>query len=86
MFGAKKTNWNETLAPRWLSSAAACMGLIRHARFVTMMLMKSILDPSFEYQPSYATDIRRTFERARQQQPAAGANERKPQEKIRSSC
>jgi hypothetical protein len=29
--------------------------------------MKSILDRSFKYVPSHATDIRRTFERARQQ-------------------
>jgi hypothetical protein len=28
--------------------------------------MKSILDRSFKYVPSHATDIRRTFERARQ--------------------
>lgn len=28
-------------------------------------LMKSILDPTFRYRPSYATDIRETFERVR---------------------
>lgn len=28
---------------------------------------KSILDPEFQYRPSHATDIRRTFERARQE-------------------
>ena len=27
--------------------------------------MKRILDPSFRYTPSYATDVRRTFERIR---------------------
>ena len=27
--------------------------------------MKSILDPTFAYRPSYDTDLRRTFERAR---------------------
>jgi hypothetical protein len=27
--------------------------------------MKSILDPSFRYRPSHATDIRKTFERVR---------------------
>jgi hypothetical protein len=29
--------------------------------------MKSILDRSFKYVPSAATDVRKTFERARQQ-------------------
>ena len=29
--------------------------------------MKSILDRSFKYTPSAATDVRKTFERARQQ-------------------
>ena len=28
---------------------------------------KSILDPSFHYRPSHATDIRKTFERIREQ-------------------
>jgi hypothetical protein len=28
---------------------------------------KSILDPSFQYRPSHATDIRKTFERIREQ-------------------
>lgn len=28
---------------------------------------KSILDPAFRYRPSHATDIRKTFERVRQQ-------------------
>jgi hypothetical protein len=27
--------------------------------------MKRILDPSFRYQPSFATDLRKTFARAR---------------------
>jgi hypothetical protein len=27
--------------------------------------MKRILDPEFRYRPSYATDVRETFERAR---------------------
>jgi hypothetical protein len=30
-------------------------------------LMKSILDPTFRYRPSHATDIRKTFERVREQ-------------------
>jgi hypothetical protein len=29
--------------------------------------MKSILDPTFRYRPSHATDIRKTFERVREQ-------------------
>jgi hypothetical protein len=29
--------------------------------------MKSILDPSFRYRPSHATDIRKTFERVREE-------------------
>ena len=29
---------------------------------------KSILDPSFRYVPSYATDVRQTFERIRREQ------------------
>jgi len=30
--------------------------------------MKSILDPSFRYTPSHATDLRKTFERVRREQ------------------
>ncbi len=30
-------------------------------------LMKSILDPTFRYRPSHATDIRKTFERVREE-------------------
>lgn len=32
--------------------------------------MKSILDPTFEYTPSYATDIRKTFRRVMPTAPA----------------
>ncbi len=32
--------------------------------------MKRILDPSFRYQPSYATDLRETFERLRRERQA----------------
>lgn len=32
--------------------------------------MKSILDPKFEYVPAVKTDIRKTFERARQEMAA----------------
>ena len=38
-------------------------------------LMKSILDPTFRYRPSHATDIRKTFERVRAEQ--ARANEQR---------
>ena len=33
--------------------------------------MKSILDRSFLYRPSYATDVRATFERVRREMEAA---------------
>jgi hypothetical protein len=29
--------------------------------------MKSILDPTFRYRPSHATDVRKTFERVREE-------------------
>jgi hypothetical protein len=32
--------------------------------------MKSILDPSFRYTPSFETDVRKTFERIRREQDA----------------
>ena len=32
--------------------------------------MKTILDPSFRYVPSHATDLRKTFERVRREQEA----------------
>lgn len=33
--------------------------------------MKSILDPSFRYVPSHATDVRKTFERVLRERPTA---------------
>jgi hypothetical protein len=33
--------------------------------------MKSILDPSFRYVPSHATDVRKTFDRIRREVRAA---------------
>jgi hypothetical protein len=33
--------------------------------------MKNILDPSFRYIPSHATDIRKTFERIQREREAA---------------
>jgi len=35
--------------------------------------MKSILDPSFRYVPSHATDLRKTFARARRRARAEAA-------------
>lgn len=35
--------------------------------------MKSILDPSFRYTPSHATDVRKTFERILRERQAAQA-------------
>lgn len=32
--------------------------------------MKRILDPSFRYRPSFATDLRKTFERVRRERQA----------------
>ena len=58
------------------------MGLICHERFVTIRLMKRILDPSFKYRPSYATDIRKTFARLRQQR-ASGADKPKSEREIK---
>lgn len=34
--------------------------------------MKSILDPAFRYTPSFKTDLRKTFARARRQQGRDG--------------
>jgi len=34
---------------------------------------KSILDPAFRYRPSHATDVRKTFERVRQELTEAKA-------------
>ena len=41
--------------------------------------MKSILDPSFRYVPSYATDVRKTFERIRRERAAI---ERRPADTV----
>ena len=39
-------------------------------------VMKSILDPSFRYRPSHATDIRKTFERVREELQRAAPERR----------
>ena len=38
--------------------------------------MKSLLDPTFRYRPSHATDIRKTFERVREELQRASAERR----------
>jgi hypothetical protein len=43
--------------------------------------MKRILDPQFEYRPSYATNIRETFERVRRELPA---NDRKAERPLQA--
>ena len=39
--------------------------------------MKRILDPAFRYRPSYDTDVRATFERARREQRAGSGRLRR---------
>ena len=43
---------------------------------------KSILDPGFRYRPSHATDIRKTFERIRQELEQARAEKVVPLKKA----
>ena len=38
--------------------------------------MKRILDPEFEYRPSFATDVRETFEKVRERQASAEQSKR----------
>ena len=47
--------------------------------------MKRILDPEFRYRPSYDTDVRATFERARREreQPKEGAKDERPENALR---
>jgi hypothetical protein len=40
--------------------------------------MKHIFDPSFRYRPSFDTDLRKTFERVREQQQAQARENAKP--------
>ena len=47
------------------------MGLAPHGNVVTIRAMKRILDSSFHYRPSFATDVKKTFERVRREQRAA---------------
>jgi len=43
---------------------------------------KSILDPAFRYRPSHATDIRKTFERIRQEQMGSHRPATEPVHKL----
>lgn len=45
--------------------------------------MKHILDASFQYKPSFATDLRKTFERVRKQQRAETRTQAKPTSDIK---
>ena len=51
--------------------------------------MKHILDSEFRYRPSFDTDVRKTFEKARRQQlqgrsrDEAGENAKEPELKIK---
>jgi hypothetical protein len=44
--------------------------------------MKHILDSSFHYRPSFDTDVRKTFEKARRQQQAQDRERSKPNADI----
>ena len=44
--------------------------------------MKSILDCSFRYRPSFATDVRKTFERVRREQQEAAKPKDEAREKV----
>jgi hypothetical protein len=44
--------------------------------------MKHILDSSFNYRPSFDTDVRKTFEKVRRQQQAREREQSKPNGEI----
>ena len=44
--------------------------------------MKHILDSSFHYRPSFDTDVRKTFEKARRQQQSREREQDKPNSQI----
>ena len=44
--------------------------------------MKHILDSAFHYRPSFDTDVRKTFEKARRAQQARERDESKPNGEI----
>jgi hypothetical protein len=45
--------------------------------------MKHILDSDFRYRPSFDTDVRKTFEKARRQQQVRGRDEAKTEPEIK---
>jgi hypothetical protein len=45
--------------------------------------MKHILDSKFQYKPSFATDLRKTFERVRREQRADEREGEKPAPQIK---
>lgn len=45
--------------------------------------MKHILDSDFRYRPSFDTDVRKTFEKARRQQQAREREESAPEPEIK---
>ena len=46
--------------------------------------MKRILDPAFRYRPSYDTNVRETFERARREQQRPVAAQARPSAAVKS--
>jgi len=47
--------------------------------------MKSILDPSFRYTPSFKTDLRKTFAKARRQQGKDGPEDVEVEVEVRTN-
>ena len=45
--------------------------------------MKHILDSSFRYRPSFDTDVRRTFEKARRQQQSKESEQARQKSEVR---
>jgi uncharacterized protein (DUF924 family) len=45
--------------------------------------MKHILDSSFRYRPSFDTDVRRTFEKARRQQQSKESEQARQKPEVR---
>ena len=45
--------------------------------------MKHILDAKFQYKPSFATDLRKTFERVRREQRSEEREQEKPAPQIK---
>jgi hypothetical protein len=45
--------------------------------------MKHILDSSFRYRPSFDTDVRRTFEKARRQQHSKQSEQARQKPEVR---